>query len=263
MNSDRFYRVVILVLIAIVVWLAFRIEGLRGQLKESSEAFRREIIKSDSMVKEAEGRYAKLVDYFSSQKDLDRELKETNRELYKMIKSQDEKILSLTKSVISLASKQSSGSGAFDPNDSSMINLALRYPDEKDPFVKWDGSVDSKSAAYKGTWSFNHMPINVVLTEDSRGLWKHRVIGPDWLIIDSLMVNSLPPEKYAQQVEKKLQFMLGGGYISSLDRAVPPDLSIGGGVSIDGNHNLILNATTDKRLGFNYYYQFKSMKKRN
>lgn len=263
MTSDKFYKVVIGILILLVIWLAFRIEGMRKSSMEYDKAVKAQLIASDSMIKEAEGQFAKIVNYYAKEKDLNQELKESNKELYKLLKSQDEKILNLTRSVISLSSKIDNGVGQIDPLDTNKIDLTLKYPEEDNPFITWAGKVDRTSAMYSGLWTFGRLPIDIIVTEDSRGLWKHRISGPSWLTVDSMIVNSLPPEDYAQEKEKFIQFMVGGGYLSSLDKDRGPDVSVGGGISFNGNHNIIVNATTGRNVGFNYYYRFKALKKKN
>jgi len=96
------------------------------------------------------------------------------------------------------------------------FNLKLKYPEDKNPFITWDGSVNKNTAYYKGEWSFGKLPLQIVLTEEKRGLWKTRLIGPDWFKCDSLMVNSLPAEQYTENKARKLQFLVGGGYNKSL-----------------------------------------------
>jgi hypothetical protein len=261
MQSDLFYKVALVALLAVAAWLGIRLEMVKHEAEQESEALKKSIIASDQLTKEIDGRYAKLVDFYNTQKDLNKELKESNRELYEIIKKQDERILNLTRAVITLRKEVSEGFGKIDPTDTNLIALDLRYPEEKSPFIKWDGKVNRKTAQYRGEWSFGKLPIEIVVTEESRGLWKHRIIGPDWFIVDSLSVLSLPPSDYAPK-ERNLQFLAGGGYVRSLNRSVGDNISIGGGVSIVDRHHIILNATTNRDVGINYYYQFETLKRK-
>jgi hypothetical protein len=206
MNKDNFQRILIIILVLLLVWLAWRIEGMRSESISQADDLKKSIIAADSLVKEADGRYAKLVNYYNTEKDLKKELQKSNSELYKIIKKQDERILSLTNSVITLKSAVDEGFGKFNPDDTNQIQLALRYPDKNSPFINWDGFVDKRNAKYVGAWTFGKLPFQIVLTEEKRGLWKHRLIGPDWLIVDSLDIQSLPPDQYTPTVERKIQF---------------------------------------------------------
>ena len=260
MKGDSFYKAIILVLLAAVAWLGIRLEMIKSSSNEQNEALKKSIIESDRLTMEIDGRYAKLVDFYNTQKDLNSQLKESNKELHSIIKKQNERILSLTRVVITLKEDVTEGFGKINPNDTNLIDLDLRYPEEKDPFITWEGSINRKTANYRGTWSFGKLPIEIVLTEESRGLWKHRIVGPDWFIVDSLTVNSLPPSEYSPK-KKKLQMMIGGGYLRSLDRSSGDNFSVGGGVSIFDRHNLIINATTNRDIGLNYYYKFSDLKR--
>lgn len=261
MESDSFYKVVIVALLAALAWLGIRLEMIKSAAEDQTDSLKKSIIASDELVKEAEGRYAKLVDFYNSQKELNQQLKESNRELYDIIKKQDERILNLTKAVITLREDISEGFGKINPTDSNLIDLDLRYPEEENPFITWDGWVNRKNAQYRGTWKFGKLPLEIVVTEESRGLWKHRIIGPDWFIVDSLTVNSLPPSDYGPK-EKTIQFVMGGGYVRSLNRSVGDNISVGGGMVISDKHHIIVNATTNRDVGLNYYYQFETLKRK-
>ena len=261
-NKDTFYKVLIVILAILLIWLAWRIEAIQRASHDQNEELKKSIIEADSLVKEADGRYAKLVNYYNTERDLKKELQKSNEDLYKIIKKQDERILSLSSSIVTLKSTVEEGFGKFNPNDTNQIQLALRYPSQKDPFIKWDGFVDRRNARYFGNWNFGKLPIQIVVTEEKRGLWKHRIVGPDWFIVDSLSVNSLPPEEYTPTVERKIQFLLGGGYYKSLTNPNWGSVGVGVGVSLFDQHNLILGATTNQELGLNYYYKFKALKRR-
>ena len=260
-TKDKFYLAFIGILIVILLWLSWRVEAVKSAGASQADELKRSIIASDSLVKEANGRYAKLEDYYKSERDLTLELKNSNRDLYNTIMSQGERILNLTSSVISLKGEVSNGFGKFNPADSSQIGLALKYPEEKDPFIKWDGFINKNTASYRGNWSFGKLPIQIVVTEDKRGLWKNRIVGPDWLIIDSLQVNSLPPDKYVPEVEKKIEFILGASYSKPIFTRDLGTLGIAGGISILSQHNLMLTLNTREEVGLAYYYKFKSIKK--
>ena len=262
MDSNKFYKITIAILLLLVIWISWRLEHIKGRYSDESDMLRKSIIAADSLVKEADGRYAKLVNYYNSEKDLKKQLKESNDNLYKIIKKQNERILSLTNTVITLQGKIDSGQGTIDPTDTSKILLSLNYPEKNDPFINWSGMVDRVTAKYNGEWKFGSLPIQIVVTEDTRGLWKHRIVGPEWLIIDSLSVNSLPPDEYTSTVDRKLQFMVGGGYSRTISNPNWGTINFGVGLSIVNKHNIIVNVNTRQELGVNYYYKFKAVKDR-
>lgn len=253
---NKFNSILLAILLIIIIFLAWRIDSIKKSNEDAEDALKKSIIMNDSLTKEADGRYSKLVNYYNTEKDLKQQLKESNRDLYNVIKKENEKILSLTNAIITLQGAVNEGFGRVDSLDTNKINLTLRYPDEKDPFINWIGNVDKQSAFYKGEWSFGKLPLQIVLTEEKRGLWKSRLIGPEWLKVDSMTINTLPPVKEL----KKLQFFFGGGYIKSLSQG-PNAISVGGGLSYNGKHNLLLQATTNQELGFSYYYNFQKKKK--
>lgn len=260
MNKDTIYRVIGAILIIIIVLLLFKNCQIQQGANDEINDLKKSIIASDKLTKEADGRYAKLVDYYATQGDLMKELKESNRDLYKTIKKQDERLLSITNSIITLDSKVVNGFAQTDPVDTNKLNLSLKYPDEKDPFVYWDGWVNKNTAAYKGTFSFGKLPIQIILTEDTRGLWKSRIVGPDWLKVDSMSIKSLPPEEYATVKPKNLQWLIGGSYIYSLNNT-GQGVGINFGLNLFDKHNVILGANTLNQVSVGYTYKIKTFKR--
>jgi hypothetical protein len=259
--KDKFNTILLLILIIIIIFLGWRINSIKDANEDAKDALKKSIIMNDSLTKEADGRYAKLVNYYNTEKDLKEQVKESNKELYDVIKKENEKILSLTNAVITLQGAVSEGFGHVDPKDTNKIGLTLKYPDDKEPFINWIGSVDKQSAFYKGEWSFGKLPLQIVLTEEKRGIWKSRLVGPEWLKVDSMTINSLPAEDYNNLGLRNIQFFVGTGYIKSLAKG-PNAFSVGGGLSYKGKHNLLLQATTNKEVGLSYYYNFQTKKKK-
>jgi hypothetical protein len=260
MKNNNFLTILIGVLIFVILILAWRTDYLIKQNQKDNDEYKKYIISKDSLLKESDGRYSKLVDYYNTEKDLKNELKKSNEELYKVIRKQGERILSLTNVVVSLEGKINEGTGYIDKTDTNKINLSLRYPEEKNPFITWNGSVDRTTAFYKGEWVFGKLPLQIVLTEEKRGLWKTRFIGPDWFKVDSLTINSLPPEQYTPK-ENLLNFLIGGGYIKSLDPTRSDGISVGTGLDFKNTHKIVLNTNTNKEVNINYYYTIKINKK--
>lgn len=262
MNKDNFYLILILALIGGLGYLIWKIELLQKLANERNEDLKKAIISSDTLLMESEGRYAKLVDYYNSSQDLNRQLRKSNRDLYKSIKSQDEKILSLTSSLISLTGKIDEGFGSVNETDSTQIDLRLTYPDQTNPFIMWNGSVDRLTARYQGEWKFGKLPIDIIVTEESRGLWKHRIVGPEWFKVDSLSVNSLPPDEYIQTEEKNIQFMVGANYSHSLSPIGTNAVGVGAGINILNQHMILFGANSSQQVTLGYYYKLKSLKRK-
>lgn len=262
-KKDKFLIGMVGGLIIVVLLLSWRIGILKNDSKSDIETVRKSIITNDVLTKEKDGQYAKLVDYYKSEKDLKNELKDGNKELYQTLKSQNERILSLTNVVISLQSIVSEGNGKVDAIDTNQIDLSLKYPADKNPFIIWNGSVNKKTAHYKGEWDFGKLPLQIILTEEKRGLWKTRMVGPDWFKCDSLIINSLPAEQYSENKVRNIQFLVGGGYFANIPTPTRPNsIGVGGGVSLFDRHNIILNISTNNTFGIQYYYKFQSFKKR-
>ena len=260
MNKDVIYRIIGAVLLCIILLLLFKNCQIQKGADKELDNLKKSIIASDKLTKESDGRYSKLVDYYASRGDLMKELKESNRDLYKTIKNQDERLLSITNSIITLDRRVVQGFAQTDPVDTNKLNLSLKYPDEKDPFVYWDGWVNKNTAAYKGTFSFGKLPIQVILTEESRGLWKSRIIGPSWLKVDSMSIKSLPPAEYASITPKNIQWLIGGSYIYNMNNS-SQGIGVNFGLNLFDRHNLILGATTLNQVSLGYMYKIKTFKR--
>ena len=165
----------------------------------------------------------------------------------------------LNNSIISLRGQLDEGFGSINEEDTNKIDIKLNYPNDEDNFITWDGFVNRENAFYKGEWKFGELPLQIIMTETNRGLWKSRLVGPKWLKVDSIEVNSLPlPIK---KEESNLSLILGGGYINSFNNTIPNAVSIGAGIRFK-DHKLIINGTTNQSIGFSYYYNILNFKKR-
>jgi hypothetical protein len=162
--------------------------------------------------------------------------------------------------VLSLKELISSGTGSIDQVDSSKINFKLTYPDTRSPFIVWDGSINRHTAQYRGDWKFGKLPISIVVTEEARGLWKHRLVGPDWLLVDSLIVKSIPPKEYSNTKESLLN-IIGGGLLGKDLSTSNQFIGVGVGINIK-NHNVLLNVLSNNAVTIGYYYNFKTIKKK-
>jgi len=256
------------IFVLIILLMMSRCENSKMQkdLYDQVRKANMEIVKNSKLIKEKDGQYSKLVNNFNTQKDLLNQLKEENKDLYKTIKKNDEKLLMITNTLVTLQKQVVEGFGKFNPNDSNLIDLSIKYPDDKDWFISWDGSVHKKTAFFRGDWSFGKLPLKIVLTQTEDGLWNSRLIGPEWLVVDDMKIDALdpkemPPSPYIPQ-PRNYGFILGGGYIRSFPNTTNNALSVGVGFYLK-NHSLIINGASNNTVGFNYYYKFISFKKSN
>jgi len=258
--AENFYKISIGILVLLLIWVSLTVDRIKRDAVDQTNSLKKSIIASDSLIKESDGRYSKLVNYYNTERELKNELKDSNKELYEVVKKQNERILSLANSIVTLKSTITEGFGNIDKSDTNLIDLALTYPTETDPFIKWNGFIRKDDARYKGQWTFGKLPIQILVTEEARGLWKHRIVGPDWFIVDSLDVKSLPPDKFAP-AEKNIQYLLGASYLHPLNNANSGSIGVGVGLNFINQHSLILSATTNQEVGLSYYYKFKSVKR--
>jgi len=257
--KDRILYILIITLIILLLGSTWYNRNQQNKLYQKIREGNEMIVELDELTKESDGHYTKLVDYFNTEKELNKQLKEQNKDLFKLIKKQDEKLVMINNNVLSLEGKISEGFGSINEKDTNLIDLKLRYPNEENSFISWDGFVNRNNAFYSGNWSFGELPLQIILTETDRGMWRSRLVGPDWLKVDSMEINSLPIPKIKEP--SNLSLMLGGGYINSFDNNGVNGVSIGGGIRFK-DHRLIINATTNKEIGFSYYYDiFKFNKK--
>ena len=258
-NKDNILYGLIIILILLLIGGSWYMKNEQKKLYEEVQKGNQIIVEMDKTTKESEGQYTKLVNYFNTDKELNKQLKDQNKELYKLIEKQREQLLMINNTVISLKGQLAEGFGSVNQSDTNKIDLKLRYPNEGDNFISWDGYVNRNNAFYSGEWKFGKLPLQVILTETERGMWRSRLIGPDWLVVDSMEVNSLP----LPVIEKQSNFglILGGGYINSFNPNGSNGISVGAGLKFK-NHSLIINGTTNQEIGFSYYYNVFNFKKK-
>ncbi len=97
-SRDTFY-----ILIIVVLGILFLFNGC-GKDKENDD-LRKEILKLDKTVQEANGSYKKLVNNFATEKELNKEVKEINKELAKDLKKNNEKLLMISTAVATFQNK--------------------------------------------------------------------------------------------------------------------------------------------------------------
>ena len=223
------------------------------RLKKKLESANREIVKLDTLKKEKDGQYAKLVDNFKTESDLKRSLSDQNKDLSNLIKSKNERILMLNNSIISLKSKSNSGSVVVDTVD-QIVKLNIQYPNKTNPFINWKGQIYTQNSSYSGEWTFGDLPISVVLTETERGLWNSRMIGPDWLTVDSIRVDALPANKIVKSITSDFGILVGGGIQSSSQSR---GISVGIGANYKNSNLIFRYGSIGNTIGLSYYHRIK------
>ena len=68
--------------------MGWKLDYLKSKNDDALDALKKSIIMNDSLTKEADGRYAKLVNYYNTEKDLKEQLKDSNKDLYNVIKKE-------------------------------------------------------------------------------------------------------------------------------------------------------------------------------
>jgi len=246
---------VVIIILMLFGWVKYN--QMQKKLYDEINNGNKVILSMDKTTKESDGQYAKLVNYFNTEKDLNNQLKEQNEDLFRLIKKQDERLLMINNTIVTLEGKVTEGFGSVNKNDTNRIDLKLNYPDEKNSFITWNGFVNRKTAFYKGEFTFGKLPLQIVMTETDRGIWKSRLIGPEWLIVDSMDINSLPlptPEK-----QSKWGLLLGGGFQKSFNQNIPNALSLSFAVQYK-KHTLMVDGNTNKQVGLKYLYRLENFK---
>lgn len=246
---------VVIIILMLFGWVKYN--QMQKKLYDEINNGNKVILSMDKTTKESDGQYAKLVNYFNSEKDLNNQLKEQNEDLFRLIKKQGERLLMINNTIVTLEGKVTEGFGSVNKNDTNRIDLKLNYPDEKNSFITWNGFVNRKTAFYKGEFTFGKLPLQIVMTETDRGIWKSRLIGPEWLIVDSMDINSLPlptPEK-----QSKWGLLLGGGFQSSFTQNIPNAVSLAFAVQYK-KHMLMVDGNTNRQVGLKYLYRLENFK---
>jgi hypothetical protein len=258
---QNFIFIGVIVLIFLLIVSHCENQKLKQDLKDQISQAQRDILAADRLKKDDDGQYSKLVNFFKTQKELNEQLKKQNIELYERITNQGERLLMINNSIISLKDEISQGEVEPDPVDSNIIKLDLKYPNSSESFINWNGKIHTKNLTYLGEWKFGKLPLQVILTETSKGMWSSKLIGPSWLLVDSMTVNSLPPDKIVKPIEyTNLGLVFGGGFFKSLTTNQGA-ISIGGGIYYK-NNVLVLNAMSNNYVGLHYYYKFVKEKKK-
>lgn len=257
-NKDFFYGVVIVGLIVFFLMQGCGDKKHSKDLEKQIENYQKEILKKDSVKKEADGQYAKLVDYFKTEGDLMKELKDQNGDLAKLIKKQDEKLLSISTTVATFKSQMDKGIKVDMLNNGTEAKFTTIYPGAEsgqDWFIRYDGHLFTQTGKLDGAWTFNKIKFNVILTEQPDGMWKQRIVGPEFLEITDLKVNSLPKKDYVAPTEKNIHFLLGAGYRTQLNMKSNA-VTLNAGISWKNKVIILTDVSTGQQVGLTIIKRF-------
>ncbi len=221
-----FQNVAIAVLI-VLLWVQHSCNSSRN------DVLRKEIIKADSLKKELDGQYAKLVNDYNTERDLKKQLKKDYEDAYELIRKNGEKILSLSRYIVTLENRPPEKvTVTVLVRDSSEVEINDYYPDSNKFFIHHRSLYNCKKLEAITSWDFRTLKIDAVLTETEGGLWNARLIGPDWFAVNDIKVNSLPAKEYNSESRKFLRGFLGLGVnYQTTDKAF--GIQLNGGIDIN------------------------------
>ena len=214
------------------------------------------MIENDSLKKESSGTYAKLINDYNRERDLVNQLKNDTSQLsgnlkkaLDNIKDGDEKILQLNSIIATFKPDTTEVIMTVYEKDSTKFNFMDVYPPtDGNYFIKYYGVVDPINLKITGRWEFKDIALNVIMTETDYGVWNSRLVGPDWLIVNNMEINSLPPKEFTQQKKKWLRPYVGLGLFNQLN-AQRLSASILGGVDLFDKFLVGAYLNTDSSVG--------------
>lgn len=216
------------------------------------EKLRKELVTTSELVKLKDGRYEKLLNDYNTSKELLKSLKKSNEELYRDIKKSNEKVVAVTQALI----------GFKDKFDSLKLNKPIEdvikdkdtldffYPNKNNPLITHSLQFTSNTTA-NSYWDFNPTPLDLVITETEKGIFKTNIGTNPYVSISSLDVKTIPFET------EKSRF--GWSYGAGLWRG-PNELGVDlyGGVRIsDFNILLRVQPSTQPQVGVGFIYNPK------
>lgn len=204
---------------------------------------RKSVIEKDSLLKVRDGEYTKLVNDTKKNSDLKNEVKDISESTFKDIKDNKEKITSVTGVVVQPKDLKKEDKAQITSNNE--LYLSSYYPSKDSAFVKYSASV--KDSTVNSSWEFFPLKIDVIVTQQKDGIFRARFVGPKWIQVNNLSVNSLPMSKIT---ERNLKFLVGasGGY-----RFEENDFVVGVSTGLRYKSNIfILNGTSNKIVSLGY-----------
>ncbi|MDC7251049.1 MAG: hypothetical protein PQJ49_14160 [Sphaerochaetaceae bacterium] len=240
-NIKQYGLILIIILLGIFsIIQSFRVKEAQDTVKEYKTA----IIESDSLRKTQDGRYQKLVNDLNTKSEINKALKENNKELYELLKEERKKPISYT----IIQAEPEAKIDTIPLNNEVKDGLTFTsfedfYPQKENYFMKYSGTLTDSSVV--GKWDVSKFDIGIVISEKRKGIYEADLDAPDWFNVKSLEVNSLPLENLSPD---NFDWLLGGsaGY-NFLDQYPVFEIETGFRIkksifSIQGNTNKELKA---------------------
>jgi hypothetical protein len=216
------------------------------------EKIRKELVTTSELVKLKDGRYEKLLNDYNSSKELLKDLKNSNQSLYRDIKKSNEKVVAVTRALIGFKDKLDSLSLNKPIEDiiRDKDTLDFFYPNKTSPLITHSLLFTSNITA-ESYWKFKPTPLDLVITETKKGIFKTNIGVNPYVSISSLEVKTIPFE-----TEKSNFGWAYGGGLWKGPEEIGVDLY--GGVRIsDFNILLRLQPSTQPQIGVGVIYNPK------
>jgi len=162
--------------------------------------------------------YSSIIDNITTTKrSLEKQLEDMDTQYKGIIKGKDARILQLSEYTLSL--KDQLATVDVDViTEGEVVNLFIEdfYPDPDDWFVQYNGQIMldpsnlEQNPVIAREFSFTPMKVNIAVTENTDGSWEQYVEGPDWININPIVVNSLPPPQL-QPERPRITWSVGAG----------------------------------------------------
>ena len=236
-----------LVLIVIIILGVTYFFINQAQNQKEYMALRKEVLAKDSLVKVRDGEFTKLVNDMATKKDLDKIVKEASADAYKDIKGNKEKIINNTGISIRPTTKVRIDTVYVDKNGTR--RFTSYYPSIDSSFITHKSVITGNLA--ENTWEFKPLKLNVVVTQQKDGMYRARLIGPNWIQAEEVTVTSLPMSPMTQ---KNFKLLLG----ASGNYSVKED-NFGIGVYAGFRYKdkiILLNGTTNQVVSLGYIQEF-------
>lgn len=241
--KQNYLYIIIAILALMIMYLAFFKKD-----DDKYDTLRREMVKSNTLLKVSEGNYKKLVDDYNTSSDLMDSLLKTNKDLHKDIEKSNDKVVSLTQVLFKLKDRAIHLEPGKDISEvlEKKDTLDFFYPDEVDPLITHSISFVSERSIYS-MWKFNAIPLDLVVTETSSGVFETNLSTNPFLEVTSLKVNTVKLKPDTAPKERIFGWAYGAGVWKS-----PTSIGVDvyGGVRVK-NTNILLRVqpSVDPQVG--------------
>lgn len=188
-------------LVLIIIFLVFKECNVSKDSDKRVDNLKRTILQNDSLIKEADGEYKKLIDDTKTEKELKKKVK---KELKKKVK----KPLFFNKIKMKLKSKKDTSKINNDAKG-GFKTFKLSYPTVKNPILEYEGML--KQDSILGTWKSKPYSVYLYAEQRQDGLFELKTKIPEIIEVTGIEVSTLPI-KYEK--EKNFRFVggIGVGY---------------------------------------------------